>query len=258
MKNALHITTIKPALIIFTGFFAALLSTASFAQTTSGLIDTAAVTDIEVRMADDHLDQFGFTLPLPKMLEGVANNLAQWHFPVHVAGGKSYTHTLEIQIGLIKNDSTPVGFSFSSGNSDPRATEFQKADVIPVSCRLVAKENSKQNAELAMNLSAKGMQPGHATQEKIIAGLIDAATTVCFNLLDDLKLLKPEQSALPVVIKPTWMPQVKIETVTEPVPVTEAGKMPVHSEINNTEERKQIIIHNLGSPLTLKLGHERR
>jgi len=62
---------------------------------------------------------------------------------------------------------------------------------------------------------------------------------------------------MPLSIKPIWMPQVKIETIPAPVP---AGKVKtaVHSEIDNTEERKQIIIHNQGSPLILKFGHERR
>ncbi|MGZ8191494.1 MAG: hypothetical protein ACXWTS_09745 [Methylococcaceae bacterium] len=260
MKNPLHTCTNKPALIVLSGFFSVILSTASVAQTTSGQIDTAAVTDIEVRIADNHPDQFGFTLPLQQMLERVANNLAQWHFPVSVSPKKNYSHTLEAYIGLIKNDKTPVGFSFSIGNSDPRATDFQKADVIPVSCRLTANDNLKQSVELEMSFSAKQLLKGskpHADQAKIVDKLVEDLSTVCFDLLDDLKWTKPEQHSVPGLIQPNWMPQVKIETVPEPVPPATPDKTAVHSEINNSEERKQIIIHNQGTPLILKFGPDR-
>ena len=262
MKNPSHTRIIQAVLTVSAEFFALLLflCAASVAQAKPQALDTRSITDIEVRIADDHLDQFGFPLPLQAMLGRIVNNLAQWRFPVRVAGGKLYSHTLILHIGEIKNDATPVGFSFSSGNSDPRAAGFQKAEVMSVGCRLTANGKPRQDVERAMSFSANGLirdLKNHGYQAKIIDQLIDNMSTVCFDLLDGLNWVKTEQQAMPLSIKPIWMPQVKIETIPAPVP---AGKVKtaVHSEIDNTEERKQIIIHNQGSPLILKFGHERR
>ncbi|TAL53038.1 MAG: hypothetical protein EPN89_01840 [Methylovulum sp.] len=260
MKNPLPTRPIKAALIALAGFFALILSAPGVAQTSPGLIDMKAVTNIEVSIADDHLEQFGFPLPLQEMRGRIADNLMQWRFPVRVAGKNIYSHTLAIQIGEIKTGTTPVGFSFSSGDSDPRAAGFQKAEVMPVSCRLTANGKPRQDVELEMSFSANRLirdLKNHGHQAKIIDQLIDNMSTVCFDLLDGLNWVKPEQQSMPLSIKPTWMPQVKIESIPVPVP---AGKVKsaVHSEIDNTEERKQIIIHNQGSPLILKFGHERR
>ena len=260
MKNPLPTRPIKAALIALAGFFALILSAPGVAQTSPGLIDMKAVTNIEVSIADDHLEQFGFPLPLQEMRVRIADNLVQWRFPVRVAGENIYSHTLVIQIGKIKTGTTPVGFSFSSGNSDPRAAGFQKAEVMPVSCRLTANGNSRQHMELEMRFSANEFVEGlknHRDKAKIVDSLIDAISTACFDLLDDLNWAKPEQQLTPLMSNPTWMPQVKIETVQQPVPAQKA-KTAVRTEINNTEERKQIIIHNQGSPLILKFGHERR
>jgi len=257
MKNPLPRCTIKPALIALAGFFALILSAPGRADSSPSLIDTKSITNIKVSIADEHLEQFGFPLPLQEMRGRVADNLAQWRYPVRVAGEKSDSHTLAIHIGEIKNGTTPVGFSFSSGNSDPRAAGFQKAEVMPVICRLTSNDNPGQGVELAMSFSANGLNRDLKNQTKIIDQLIDNMSTVCFDLLDGLNWLKPEQQSMPLSIKPIWMPQVKIETIPTPVP---AGKVKtaVHSEIDNKEERKQIIIHNQGSPLILKFGHERR
>jgi len=264
MKNPLPLCPIthpiKAALIALASFFAFILSAPGAADSSPSLIDTKSVTNIEVSIADEHLEQFGFPLPLQEMRGRVVDNLAQWRYPVRVAGEKSYSHTLAMHIGEIKNSTTPVGFSFSSGNSDPRAAGFQKAEVMPVSCRLTSNGNPEQGVELAMSFSANGLirdLKNHGYQTKIIDQLIDNMSTVCFDLLDSLNWVKPEQQSMPLSIKPIWMPQVKIETIPAPVP---AGKVKtaVHSEIDNTEERKQIIIHNQGSPLILKFGHERR
>ncbi len=98
-------------------------------------LDKTSITAIKFVLAEDHLEQFGFRLPLQKIVETVSNNLAEWQYPVKLSGS-SYSHKLEATLGQIANQATPVGFSFSSGNSDPRASGFQKADVLPISCRL--------------------------------------------------------------------------------------------------------------------------
>jgi hypothetical protein len=39
---------------------------------------------------------------------------------------------------------TPIGFSFSSGSPDPRAGDFQKMDVIAITCQLTKNLDASQ------------------------------------------------------------------------------------------------------------------
>ncbi|MDO9105251.1 MAG: hypothetical protein Q7U57_09850 [Methylovulum sp.] len=246
----------QPFRLVVGRFLLLLLSAANCIPAAADALDTATVKAIELKIADDQLDQFGFMLPLPQMLARVAANLAEWRYPMHNADNGAYSHTLDVHIGHINNAATPVGFSFSSGDSDPRAAGFQKADVIPVSCRLSSNKDPRQAVELAMDFSAGGLI-SPSGPDKIIGRLVDDISTVCFDLLDDLQWPQTEQHTQPLLIKPAWMPQVKIEKVPEP-PATEKIKTAVKTEIDRTDERKQLIIHNQGSPLILKLGHDRR
>jgi len=61
----------------------------------------------------------------------------------------------------------------------------------------------------------------------LVDKLVDDMGTVCFNLIDDLKIVKPNQPTGSEISKPSWMPTVKIETVTKSVeqkPVATAVK----------------------------------
>jgi len=203
-------------------------------------LDKTAIKAIALKVDVQALDDLGVSAP--PLQEQVIKNLNEWRFPM-VTGKTAATHNLEVSIGKIENSSTPVGFSFSSGNSDPRSLEFQKDNVVPVTCRLVSQKYPAQHAELAMTFSAS--KPVNA------AKLIDHISTVCFDLLDDLHFLAPETTK--TLNTPAWMPTVKVETVIEAQPKVNSAEQPIVP----AEERKQLIIQNQGSPLILKMGQDR-
>lgn len=219
-------------------------------------VDKAAITQIKFELADEHLDQFGFPLPLQQMLERVSKNLSEWHYPVSVSG-LAYSHTLKATLGAIANQATPVGFSFTSGNSDPRASGFQKADVLPVSCRLTSTDGSTVIVEHHTTFSAHELT-GDSSQNKRVDKLVDHLSTACFTLLDDLKLpVAADKKTESTSFKPGWMPEVRVEV--KEVPVTDTKDTSIIDDSKaNEESRKEIIIHNQGSPLILKFGHDRR
>ncbi|MDP3839587.1 MAG: hypothetical protein Q8Q54_11760 [Methylococcales bacterium] len=201
-------------------------------------LDKTAIKTIALKMDVQALDDLGVSAP--PLQEKVIYNLNEWRFPM-VTG--TATHSLEVSIGKIENSTTPVGFSFSSGNSDPRSLAFQRDDVLPVTCRLIAQKHPAQHAELTMSFSAE--KPVKAEK------LADHISTVCFDLLDDLHFLAPETTK--TLKTPAWMPTVKVETVPEPQPKVNSAEQPIVP----AEERKQLIIQNQGSPLILKMGHDR-
>lgn len=212
------------------------LSTAALAEP----LDKSAIKSIALKIDPQALDNLG--LSAQPLQEQVTKNLSEWRFPMVSATGNA-THDLEVLIGKVENSNTPVGFSFSWGNSDPRALEFQKDEVLPVKCRLVSRQHPAQQAELSMTFSAS--KPVNS------AKLVDHISTVCFDLLDDLHFLASETSK--TISTPAWMPTVKIETITEPQPKVNKTE----EAVEPTEERKQLIIKNQGSPLILKMGHDR-
>ena len=203
-------------------------------------LDKTAIKTIALRMDVQALDDLGVSAS--PLQEKVIHNLNEWCFPI-VTGTVTATHSLEVSIGKIENSSTPVGFSFSSGNSDPRSLAFQRDDVLPVTCRLVAQKYPAQHAELTMSFSAE--KPVKAEK------LADHISTVCFDLLDDLHFLVPETTK--TLKTPAWMPTVKVETLSEAQPKVNSTTEPIVQE----EWRKQLIIQNQGSPLILKMGHDR-
>jgi hypothetical protein len=196
----------------------------------------------------------------------VSKNLVAWDYPVGAKDNQAFSHVLKATVGLVEHTSTPTGFSFSSGNSDPRAMDFQKADVLPISCQLTAIAHPEQTAELKLGFSADQTSKLFLASDK----LADHISTVCFNLLTELKWpQKVKKDTDEKTIKPpSWMPEIRIETketpagpVRKPVPANNSDDQGIDLETNtptNNEPRKQIIIYNQGSPLILQFGHERR
>jgi hypothetical protein len=197
-----------------------------------------------------------------EMIGQVAANLKEWGYAVSNEASIAATHRLEAKIGSVERGSTPTGFSFTAGNSDPRAANFQKADIIPVTCSLTSNANSAQTADYTMEFIAKETS-GHEMQSR----LVDQMGTVCLNLLKALKIKTEDRLDGPRVTKPSWAPEVLIEVIEEPEvpieqPVESSGDVPGHSisdaiEIKQ-EGRKRITIHNQGAPVILKLGHDRQ
>ncbi len=206
-----------------------------------------------------------------------ARNLIGWNYPIALDSKAAVSHQLTAHISDTEQASTPAGFSFSMGNSDPRALDFQKADVVTISCTLNTVEKSGQSAELSMGFSdgaITGSRPD-------LNALSDHVSTVCFNLLREVKwpVIDSDKTGSNNHSKPNWMPEIRIETETESMPATntppalpvvnsgsshkpELESQPLEKaktvtrEINK-EGRKVYIIHNQGNPVIFKFGHDR-
>lgn len=231
-------------------------------------LDKQAIKAIDLQITQQPLIKLGLA-DAKTLRAAIIANLSQWQFPLKPEAGKMPTHTLTVDIGDSTYGETPVGFSFSSGNSDPRALGYQKANVIPIQCRLTAIANPRQEEQLEMTFSA----PPSGNPQKLQENLTENISSVCFDLLDSLKFLPPPTSATSIS-KPTWIPSIQVETV--PIPQIESKQekpstsvststtaSPTNSEPKPVtqepeEARKQIIIHNQGTPMILKLGHERQ
>ncbi len=228
------------------------------------------------------------------MAERISKNLRSWGYPVEPdLDGNGATHEMEARVGRIENKSTPTGFSFSIGNSDPRALDFQKADVLPVTCTLKSTAHLSETVSLFMDFIAdeKIKDPGRAKSDPALRETYENHIgTVCFNLLDKLKV--PRKKAASSTSTSTWMPEIRIEVTEKPaksesrtptgalpaLPVETDGptnpdarnsengpsnpldEPPVKTQTSSNSEkgRKRIIIHNRGNPVILDFGFERK
>lgn len=208
------------------------------------LFDTASVKQIEFKIGTIKQASLKSTAHQQDRIDRITKNLAVWGYPIGDKNNPVFSHSLTAEIGLIEHSETPAGFSFSAGNSDPRAIDFQKTDVIPFSCELRSIAQPVQTTYLHMDFAA-----GTSISEDKLA---DHISTVCFNLLSELNWPDKAKNQSSSSLKPSWIPEVRIETVTGPI---EEGKTGVSGK--DSEDRKQIIIHNQGSPVIFKFGHDR-
>jgi len=265
MNNSLHPHTGYAVLLPV--ILAALLSAcASGPKKNAELFDTSAVKLIQLDVETIDRQALGITVPDEDMTEQVRKNLAEWGYPIDIEDGKTYTHLLKAKVEPVEHGaSTPTGFSFSSGNSDPRSPEFQKTDVLPVSCEITSIEHSGQSEMLSMSFSAETMPWAGKESRYVITSdkLVDRVSTVCFNLLNDLKWPDKTRNLAIPVIKPSWIPEIRIETLEEPAEaikeIDKKENLKSDPEASGTKEgRRQIIIHNQGSPVIIKFGHDRK
>ena len=241
------------------------------------------------------------TLPKEKISSQVTANLSESGYSLIKQENNVYSHDLTVQIGSVKHSSTPVGFSFNAGNSDPRALDFQKADVLPMTCSLMSRHQPEQHADLTMDFVAKRYLSDIAQSSEdniVVEKLVNDISTVCFNLLSNLQVKRQSTHQSNETIKSGWMPDIVIRNVPEPAAETATvTKIKAESQtenIQNTtdlpvkviqpvetkqsvddqqpvevkktvtvksskkESRKQLIINNQGSPLTIQFGHERK
>lgn len=248
------------------------LSACASSQVKTGLpLELSNASGIELSVEADNP-----TLQTDTIKQQVGKNLADWAYPIAPKIKLPASHTMTILIGTPEHGSTPAGFSFSLGNSDPRALGFQKADVVPITCQLTALNQLEQSAELNMGFSDSAVIGSNPNLNE----LADHASTVCFNLLKEVNWPVNNNANDVKPSKNSWMPEIRIEQeqsagVTEvkpaakhsvepaTVPVQETQKKqelessPVTKEINK-EGRKVYIIHNQGNPITFKFGHERK
>jgi hypothetical protein len=233
--------------------------------------DKSDMSSIQFTLDDTNLSHLTFDVPTQKVNTQVSENLTQWRFPVS-ASSQHPTHTLTAMVGKVSNQATPTGFSFSSGNSDPRSVDFQKADVLPISCQLKKSPSDVIEFENKMTFTAY-QTTDDFSKEKAVEKLIDQISTTCFNLLDDHKVPKVgKKTESDTTFKPTWMPDIQIE-VKQKNTTLPAKKLGVENsgspkgqsentqattpESEEEEGTKELIIHNQGTPLTINFGHER-
>jgi hypothetical protein len=216
------------------------------------------------------LEGIDSSVPSAEIGQQVIKNLIEWGYPIGAKDNQPFSHILKATVSKIEHGNTPTGFSFSAGNSDPRAMDFQKADVLPISCQLTAIARPEQSGELNMDLMASA-----ADKQALASGkLADHISTVCFNLLRELnwpESNEPQPANRQENLKPSWMPEIRIETTEVPanpstktapsIPADKAG-VAVEESVSevpaNKDARKQIIIHNQGSPVIFQFGHERK
>ncbi len=231
-------------------------------------IDSATVTKIDVRFATAQLGELSSAIARFELEQRVSSHLAEWHYPMTIAHTEISSHQLTATMGAIQLDVPPVGFSFSSGNSDPRSLNFQKARVLPITCELSSNTTPRQQAVLKTTVSAEDYLSNEYSASDKLTKISNEISTVCFNLLSELKLPTPSAANETPLSKPRWLPNVSIEVKPIPALTSQPSHQVDTSAVNveqkppvvveQDEERKQMIIHNQGSPLILELGHQRR
>ncbi|WP_445372894.1 hypothetical protein ACH518_10700 [Methylomonas sp. HW2-6] len=209
---------------------------------------------VAFELADDNLSQFGIGLDPANLAERVRNNLAEWQFPLSASG--PFSHRLQARLGKVARRETPVGFSFSSGNSDPRAVDFQKADVLPVTCSLRDAGNQAVLVERESTFSAHALDKDVAPA-RIADKLVDQIGTACLDVLEQAPLPKQPGRVRTELFKPKWMPDVRVEVREIPAAGSGASGSAQPAAIGD-EPKKEVIIHNQGNPVIFQFGHERK
>lgn len=249
-------------------------------------LDLTQTGSIEIAIENDNA-----TLDADAIKTLTSKNLSDWHYPIAPTATTPITHRMTAEIGKPEHGNTPTGFSFSIGNSDPRALDFQKANVLPITCKLESVQHAAQRAEINMGFADSAVTGANPNTKE----LTDHVSTVCFNLLQEIKWPLPKAAENSTSVSPSWMPEIRIETETEPEvspspassqpeAVTNPSTSSATSQPESTSEtqapsdstssdndepkavakeitkegRKVYIIHNKGNPIIFKFGHERK
>lgn len=224
----------------------------------TALVEPDQVSKIQF-IFDDDTAVFGEQLSAIDISSQVTANLVQAGYSIATQNTADYSHDLVAKIGAIKKSATPVGFSFTAGNSDPRASNFQKASVLPIRCSLSSRGQKNNQAEYSMDFASEKFlkyvqQPSE--QSKLVDLLVDNISTTCFNLLSNLKLKTQLSKHKEKRLESSWMPAIIIENDSAVEKAGDSTKIETIQSQNSA--RKRIVIHNQGSPVTLEMGHVRR
>jgi hypothetical protein len=241
---------IRPSILIGYG----VLLVAGFSTAWAQVPDAGKpLSAIEFVVSEDNLRQFGFAVESQALAERVRANLAEWEFPL--TNKAPYSHSLQAKLGKVAHRETPVGFSFSSGNSDPRATDFQKADVLPITCTLRDAGNHAVLLERESTFSAHALDKD-VLPARIVDKLVDQIGTACLDVLEHAPLPKQAGRVKTELFKPKWMPDVRVEVREVQGPVDANGV--AQPAAVGDEPKKEIIIHNQGTPVIFQFGYERK
>jgi hypothetical protein len=259
------------------------------------------VTDMAFSLSPDNFEHSASAGQLRELAGTISGNLKSLGYPVSPApaGRQGPAYRLEAHIGKPEKQATPAGLSFNFGNSDPRALDFQKANVLPVTCLLRPPDPAEKPVKLTAGYSLPAdVDALLGTPEKPVPAdfYVDRIGTVCLNLLAELKIPK----AGPAGPAPAWQPSVNIEIRDKPTTPAQAAQaapaaqaiptstaqpaspaapakaggpasappppaetpastpVTTESRVNPEDRRKQLIIHNMGTPLILEFGYERQ
>ncbi len=202
------------------------------------------VTDMKFIISPDNLANKASVELRGQMAEEISRNLSSWGYPVTALKSQEevFSHTLEGKVGRPEKKSTPPGLSLDFGNSDPRALDFQKAEVVPVACVLRARNKSEDPVKLAgeFSLPADFDEVMGTPKKTVPPGFyVDRIATVCLNLLSELNIPK----TTPLVAATSWKPAVDIEIRDKPPAKSEAAPLidtphpslpPVGKGVNST------------------------
>jgi hypothetical protein len=238
---------------IYSGLLSASMFTTVNANPLPQPANLAKDIHIELLIANDNLPALGLTT-ITQLQPKIIANLHEWGYPL--TDKPPYSHRLEAVVGQISKQSTPVGFSFSTGNSDPRATDYQKANVLPISCRLSELSSQTQLMEKSTTFSANSYQPG-LNPTQISAKLIDQISNICLEVLEQASF--PKASTISgTQVQPKWLPDVKMQVIETQKLQADAPITIKPNGIQPPETEKTIIINNQGTPLILRFGPDRR
>ncbi|WP_347986619.1 hypothetical protein [Methylomonas sp. AM2-LC] len=206
--------------------------------------EQATPTHIGLEISADNLP----SIP-SELTNKIRSNLSEWGYSLPSSG--PYSHQLRAVIGKINHENTPVGFSFSSGNSDPRASDFQKADVLPITCRLTDEAHAKIVSEWQSSFSVSTDTPKNSEK------LNDEISTVCLEVLNRAKISKQQTPENTTLKQPKWLPSVSIVVKNANTDRQNTGGVS-KEETSTDDEKKELIIQNQGTPLTIQFGPDRR
>ena len=150
----------------------------------------------------------------------------------------AYGHLLAAAVYPVRTGSTPAGFSMSFGDSDPRAQNFQRAELIPISCALVNTQSARKEASLREDKPAPGRDdrwiPQEAGAAKSVEALAGNIRAVCDKLLTELgvarKVAKSEPTDPAPAVRVEIAPAEETETVATPGPAPDIDQASLESE----------------------------
>lgn len=162
---------------------------------------------------------------------------------------------LHAGVGTPREDTPPPGFTLEIGDPDPRGTQYQKTEIVPVSCTLVNQDTSHMVASYSGKRQAPGARETATTRAARYAHYI---RSTCARLLNELDI----QRTTVAEASDTFMPGIRIEAldpVTEQALSSDKASTPVSTETVDTNTgRRKIQVFNQGDTLIIELGHQRR
>lgn len=232
----------------------------TFSKATEPVFDVSEVKTLRLSLQKP-TTLYDIALIETDLTERVAGNLSEWDYVITTEDTEEYSHDLLVKIGAVELGSTPVGFSYSLGNSDPRAIDFQKTEVMPVTCIMNAKDNPDLIAELDMDVDAKEIlryTNPVLNQPEILELIVNKVSTVCFNLLSGLNVPTQGSQIADKDKSPSWIPEIIVENEPEGSIEQDGSIATPVTGATPKSPRKKIVIKNEGTPVIFTFGHDRK